>query len=86
MYLKRVCKDMEFKWNSYMNACDGFKDALNEQFYSYTDWGIVEDVIWQPSDGFVIVWDGNNSVFDIDEIEKIYTRKDFEEYLDRNKI
>ena len=86
MYLKRVYKDMEFKHYSYMNACDEFKDALNEQFYDDTEYGIVDDVMWQPSDGFVIVWNENNSMFDIDELERIHTRKDFEEYLSKNTI
>lgn len=86
MYLKRLYKDMEFKMNSFLNACEILKDNLNEQFYEDADDGIVDDVFYQPSDGFVIVWGENNSTFDIDEIENIHSRKEFEEYLARNSI
>lgn len=86
MYLKRMYKDMEFKHGSYINACEDFRDALNEQFYADEVCGIVDDIMYQPSDGFVIVWNENNSVFNIDDIEKIHSRKEFEKYLEDNTI
>lgn len=86
MYLKRLYKDMEFKMNSFLNACDMLKDSLNEQFYGDADDGIVVDVFYQPSDGFIIVWEDNNSVFDIDEIENLNSREEFEKYLAENSI
>lgn len=86
MYLKRLYKDMEFKMNSFLNACEILKDNLNEQFYGDADDGIIDDIFYQPSDGFVIVWGENNSTFDIDEIENIHSRSEFEKYLQENSI
>ena len=84
--LKQAFKDMADGYNKYIgNSCE-ILEALNGRFYEDEIFEFIQDIVYQPGDGFVLVWDGNNSVFDIDEILKIKTREQMDQYLLDNQI
>lgn len=87
MYLRRLFKDMEWKYDSFMNACDLVKDELNERFFENEAEEVIDEVFYQPSDGFVMAWgDGNNTPLDIEIIDNINSKKEMMKYLEENTI
>lgn len=84
--IKQAYREMVEGYNKYIgNSCE-IMEALNEKFYSDELFEMIQDIIYQPGDGFVLVWDGNNSTFDIDDLIKLKTKEELEEYLIKNQI
>lgn len=80
--LREIFFDLEKDHKSYLRNCDMLRCELNNKF----DTDIVDDIVWQPSDGFVILWDGNNSTFNINEVSKLKSTEEFLNYLKENSI
>lgn len=80
--LREIFFDLENSHKSYLINCDMLRCELNTKF----DTDIVDDILWQPSDGFVILWDGKNSTFDIGEISKLKSIEEFLNYLKENQV
>lgn len=81
--LKQAYKNMVDGYDKYIeNSCEIVK-ALNEKCNSDE---LVQDIVYQPGDGFVLVWNDNNSTFNISDLMKISTREELEEYLIKNQI
>lgn len=68
---------------NYNNLCNNLKDYINNKF----DTDIIDDVLYQPSDGFIFLWNGIlNTPINIEDVSRLNSIEELEQYLYSNSI
>lgn len=79
----KIYNNLGKSYSEYISFCNELKEYINNKF----DTDIIDDVLYQPSDGFVFLWNGLlNASIDIKEISKIKNLEELKYYLYNNSI